>query len=992
MDFQQTTFFKLFRSGSQVLLLLFLFLTTTVFAQQNEHGFIDWQKDKQCKAWVDSVYDALTLDERIAQFFMLPAHTAAGKDYNMDSVVKLIGEGKAGGVIFFKGNPTNQAQWTNKLQEVAKVKAMVAIDGEWGLSMRLDSTMIYPRQMALGAVKNNELIYTMGKHIAQQCKRMGIHVNFAPCVDVNNNPNNPVINERSFGEDKIKVSLKGIEYMRGMQDEGVLACAKHFPGHGDTETDSHHDLPVINKSLEQLQQLELFPFKQLIKNGVGSVMAAHLHLPQLDSSGAVASSLSKKVVTELLKEQMHFNGLVFSDALNMKGVSKFFAPGTVDSMAFMAGNDILVFSQDCRKGIEKIRMAIDSGVVSEKEFEHRVKKVLGYKYKMGLNNYAPIDVTALTNDLNSFEYQQTQESLYEQAVTIVANADSLLPLNTKEKVKKVAVLSVRAKRNTSIQNFLKQWMETDEFFVENDTDTKRFQTLFDTLSQYDVVVMSIHDMSRLPAKNYAVSKQTVDFYNRLTGSTKVILTLLGNAYALSNFQDARTAVVAYDDTDPAQRAAANAIMGAIRVNGKLPVTVGKFWEGTGFAIKQPVRLQMAKSASLGIDPLDLKDLEEEIYDGLISKTMPGCQLLVAHDNKVIWNRAYGNPTYESSAKVGTTDLYDVASLTKILSTTLAIMHLVDEQKIDLTKTVKDYLHLDEKATIGNIMLRNLLLHQSGTKAYIEFYKAFKDPYDYRQFFSQSRDSVFNITVADKVFMRGDYRDSMWNIMAHYPIDPKPKYVYSDLNFYILQKIAETVSGKPLDEYVNETFYEPMGLTRIGYSPLNRFDVLRMMPTEIDTAFRKQTVTGYVHDPGAAMYGGVAGHAGIFSNAMDVAAVMQMLVNKGSYNGRQLLKPETIELFTRKISNVSRRGLGFDKPEPDDAKSNPCSENTPLSAFGHSGFTGTCTWADPDTKTVYVFLSNRVYPSAANNRLVKMNLRTKLQHIVYKAVRMHEIKD
>ena len=992
MDFKKTTFFTLLSKGKNNLLLFLLLLAQITFAQQTEHGFIEWHKDKQCRKWVDSVYDALTINERIAQFFMLPAHTAANKDFNMDTVVKLIGEGKAGGVIFFKGNPSNQAQWTNKLQQVAKVKAMVAIDGEWGLSMRLDSTMIYPRQMALGAVKNNELIYTMGKQIAQQCKRMGIHINFAPCVDVNNNPLNPIINERSFGEDKIKVSLKGIEYMRGMQDEGVLACAKHFPGHGDTETDSHHDLPVINKSLEQLEQLELFPFKQLIKNGVGSVMAAHLNLPQLDTTRAVASSLSKSIVTGLLKEKMNFEGLVFSDALNMKGVSKFFSPGTVDSMAFLAGNDILVFSQDCRKGIEKIRMAVDSGVVSEKELEQRVKKVLGYKYKMGLNNYSPVDVTALTNDLNGFEYQQTQEVLYEQTITIVANADSLLPLNTKEAVKKVAVLSIRTKKNTSFQNFLKQWMETDEFIVENDTDTKKFQTLFDTLSQYDVVIMSVHDMSRQPAKNYAVSKQTVDFYNRLTGATKVILTLFGNAYALSNFQEARTAVVAYDDTDPAQRAAANAIMGAIAVNGKLPVTAGKFLENTGFTIQNPVRLQMAKSASVGIDPLDLKELEEEIYDGLISKTMPGCQLLIAHDNKIIWNRAYGNPTYETSTKVGTTDLYDVASLTKVLSTTLAVMRLVDEQKIDLTKTVKDYLPLDVKATVGDIMLRNLLLHQSGTKAYIEFYKAFKDPYDYRQFFAANQDSVFSIPVADKVFMRNDYRDSMWHIMTHHPIDPRPKYVYSDLNFYMLQKIVEAVTGKPLNEYVNETFYEPMGLTRIGYLPLNRFDILRLMPTEIDTAFRKQTIQGFVHDPGAAMYGGVAGHAGVFSNAMDVAAIMQMLINKGKYNDKQLLKPETVELFTRKISSVSRRGLGFDKPEPDEAKSNPCSQNTPLSAFGHSGFTGTCAWADPDTKTVFVFLSNRVYPSATNNWMVKMGLRTKLQHIAYKAVRQHEIRE
>ncbi len=982
MKFKKTASLILFFAG------LFAFNAS---AQHSDDYFLDWHKDKKCRHWVDSVYDALTVDERIAQFFMLPAHTTASKDYNMDTVVKLMGEGKAGGVIFFKGVPANQARWTNKIQAVSKVKAMVAIDGEWGLSMRLDSTMIYPKQMGLGAIKDDSLIYRMGRHIAQQFKRMGIHVNFAPCVDVNNNPKNPVINDRSFGEDKTKVAQKGVQYMRGMQDEGVLACAKHFPGHGDTEVDSHHDLPIINKSWSELEKLELYPFKVLFESGVGSVMAAHLFLPQLDSSG-VAGSLSKIVTTDLLKGKMNYDGLVFSDALNMKGVSKFYSPGTVDSMAFIAGNDILVFSQDCRKGTEKIRAALENGTISEKEMEQRVKKVLAYKYKLGVHQFTPIDPIALTNDLNTFVYQQTQEALYEQAVTIVANADSLLPLKSKEPVKRIAVLSIKTKRNTSFQNFLKQWMETDEFIVENDSDTKKFNALFDTLMQYDVVVVGLHDLGRWAQKNYNITKPTIDFVNRLSGSTKVVLTVFGNAYALANFQDVRTAVVAYDDTDPAQRAAANAIMGAIPVSGRLPVTVGKFKAGTGFQIEKPYRLQFAKPATVGIDPLDLKDLEEEIYDGLVSRAMPGCQLLVAHDNRIIWNRPYGNPTYESSKKVSTTDLYDLASLTKILATTLAVMKLHDEQKIDLTKTVKDYLELDARATIGDIALRNLLLHQSGTKSHIEFFKRLSDPYDFRQFFAPEQSEKFSVPVADKLFMRSDYKDSMWHILSHYPIDPKPKYVYSDINFYILQRIVEGITGKPLDVYVSETFYEPMGLTRIGYQPLNRFDFLRIIPTEIDTAFRKQTIQGFVHDPGAAMMGGVAGHAGLFSNAMDVAAIMQMLLNKGNYNGRQFFKPETVSLFTKKLSLISRRALGFDKPDADDPKANPCSLNTPPSAFGHTGFTGTGAWVDPDTKTIFVFLSNRIYPSSGNTRLIKMNLRPRLQHIVYKAVRLHEIRE
>lgn len=967
----------------------FLCLIPNLLPAQEDY-FSHWNTNKACKHWVDSVYEQLTLDERIAQCFMLPAYTA-GKDYNMDTVLRLIGEGKAGGVIFFKGNPTAQVNWTNKIQEAAKVKIMVAIDGEWGLSMRIDSTIVYPKQMALGALAHNELIFEMGKQIGKQCKRMGIHVNFAPSVDVNNNPKNPVINDRSFGENKYKVTDKAIQYMRGMQSQGILACAKHFPGHGDTETDSHYDLPVINKSLQQLEETELFPFRKIFKEHVGSVMVAHLYLPQLDTSSRIAGTLSPKITTELLRNQMGYEGLVFSDALNMKGVSKYFQPGVVDSLAFIAGNDVLVFSENCVQGISKIRAAIDSGFVKEQELENRVKRILSYKYLLGLHTFTPINSEGLANDLNDFNYANTQEKLFEQAVTIAANSDSLIPLNTKEHLKRIATVGIKTTKPSTFQNILRQWLEVDEFTVENDTHTNRYQTLFDTLAPYDAVVISLHGLGRLPSKNYNVSQQTVAFVNKLAATTKVILIIPGNAYLLGSFPNIRTAIVAYDENDAAQRAAANALMGAIPVSGTLPVTVGNFTAGTGFKIEKPVRLQFSVPAAAGIDPLDLQPIGDEILDALIAHAMPGCQLVVTHENKIILNRAYGNPTYESSQKVSTTDLFDVASLTKILSTTLAIMKLYDEGKIDLTKSVNEYLDLPADATIKNIMIRNLLLHQSGLKPFIKFHDAFKDAYDFHLVFKEVKDSIFSIPVAENLFMRADYKDSMWHQIIHAPVSTKPSYVYSDLNFYILQKLVEKISGMPLQDYVQKTFYEPMALSRIGYLPLNRFDILRLIPTEIDTSFRKQVIHGFVHDPGAAMMGGVAGHAGVFSNAMDVAAVMQMLINKGSHNNVHFLKPSTVALFTKKLGTNSRRALGFDKPEGDENKPSPCSENTPLSAFGHSGFTGTCTWADPDTKTVFVFLSNRVYPAASNNKLVKMNLRTKLQHIVYKAIRNHEIR-
>lgn len=959
------------------LLFCFLFLSS----KSQNPDFRNWNKDAACVHWVDSVYRQLTLEEKIGQFFMVAAYTE-GKNYNMDSVLALVKTGRAGGVIFFKGLPVPQAEWTNKLQDSAKVQAMIALDAEWGLAMRLDSTIQFPHQLTLGAVEDNHLIYEMGREIGRQCKRLGVQVNFAPVIDINNNPANPVINDRSFGEDKFKVALKGLEYADGMQDEGVLACAKHFPGHGDVNTDSHFDLPLITKSATAFDSLEFYPFKILFNNGVGSAMVAHLNVPALDTTGTPAS-LSYSIATKYLQDTLGFNGLVFSDALNMKGVAKYYQPGTVDSMAFMAGCDVLVFSEDVNKGIEKIKALVDSQCISLNEFEMRVKKVLAYKYKLGLYQAQHVNIENLMADLNNIAGQQLRQKLFEQAITLAANHDNRLPFKDWD-YPKTASLSIGSNGVSVFQNQIANFAEFDFFNQPSTQNETEFSRLFDTLGTYDMIVVDLHDMVRAAARNYNITKQEQIFIENLSKKTKVVLCVFGNPYSLKFFETVPWVLQAYEDNDATNRAAANALFGAEKISGKLPVTASaKFIAGKGFVSDTVYRLKLAAPEEAGINSSALQPLNTIILSGIERKAFPGCQLLVAKDGKVIWNKCYGTKVYETNEPVTPTDLYDLASITKVAATTLAVMKLYEQKKISLNNTVDDYLDLPQNSSIRNLKLRDVLTHQAGLKAFFAFYENTLDSFN--NYYRKVPDVRFNVPVADSLFIRNDYPDTIWSIIALSKLGEHPKYVYSDNDFYILQKIVEKITGKPLDEFVNETFYRPMGLTRIGYKPLQKFSRSRILPTEDDSVFRNQLVRGYVHDPGAAMYGGVAGHAGVFSNAFDLAALFQMLLNGGVYNGKTFLSATTIYKFTARQSKISRRGFGFDKPEPDINKPSPCYDGTPLSVFGHTGFTGTCVWSDPENNLTYIFLSNRVYPNAHNNLLVKMNIRTDLQEVIYKAL-------
>ncbi len=947
-----------------------------------------YQSKLTATQWTDSVFKSLSEDEKIAQLMVIRAHSNLESDH-VAKVVNDIKKYNVGALCFFQGGPIRQANLTNYYQSIAKTPLMVTIDGEWGLGMRLDSVTKFPYQLTLGALNSEDLIYKMGIAVGEQCKRIGVHVNYAPVVDINNNPNNPVIGYRSFGEDKDKVSRYGVAYMKGMQDAGIMACAKHFPGHGDVDVDSHYDLPVINKSMDQLNEMELVPFKAIFDAGVGSVMIAHLYIPSIDNTANKATSISKNNVTDLLRNTLHYNGLTFTDALEMKGVAKFFPGGTISVEAIIAGNDMLCLPASVPESIEAIKKAIADKRISWNDINEKVKKVLLSKYQLGLNKTQWIDTNNLVEDLNA----KTDAIRYEVAkngITVLAQAGRTASRNDYAQVplteaqKKVAYIGIGLTEMNDFGKRMKKDFDADVYKLSyKDGQSKADEILKDVKKdgKYDAIIIGVHNYSLRPSDNFGISSVAINLFKELN-FIKTITMTFGNVLATKNFCDAKTLVACYQDDDITQQAAADLLEGKIFSMGKLPVTVCDFKFGDGFVHSGIKSKESVKEKLQVIDSIAL--------DGIAKKAFPGCVILAAHKGEIIYHKAFGNYEFGQSPPMSTESIFDLASVTKVSATTISIMKLYEEGKIKLDGKLKDYLPWVKGSNKADLEIDDILLHQAGLVPFIVFYKETIDTntgIPYSSIYSSSPRKGYGVRVAERIYMRDDWQDTMINRILKSPVSSKNKYVYSDNDFILLGKVVEQISGMPLDQYVQKTFYNKIGMYSTGFCPRNKFGLECLVPTETETHFRNQTMQGDVHDEGASMFGGVAGHAGLFSNAYDLSMLYQMLLNGGTINGERYLKPETIKLFTDYHSKISRRGYGFDKPEKDNDKRDgpyPSALASPK-AFGHTGFTGTCVWVDPEYDLVYVFLSNRVYPTRDNPRLSRMNIRGKIQDALIKAV-------
>ncbi len=960
-------------------------------------NFIAFSQSKQEKAkrWADSVMQTLNKDQRIAQLMIIRAHSNLGADH-IKKVTEQIQKYNVGGLCFFQGGPVRQAKLTNYYQSIAQTPLLITIDAEWGLGMRLDSVVSLPRQLMLGAAQDAAFAYQYGRIIGEQCKRMGIQVNFAPVVDVNNNPNNPVINDRSFGEDRYKVALFGVQCMKGMQDVGVMACAKHFPGHGDTETDSHLDLPVINKTREQLDSLELYPFRELFHNGVASVMIGHLYIPAIDNTKNVATSLSYNNVTKLLREELQYKGLTFTDALEMQGVKKFFPDGQASAQSLIAGNDLLCLPADIPVAIQKIKKAIKKKTLNWDDINSRVQRVLMAKYLYGLGEWKPVDTNNLVNDLNA-ETEVFKKSIAEKTITLLKNDNGLLPLSSAAlsfmskatgTEKKIAYIAIGITAGNVITKKMKDELKADVFFFSYKSDAGRILSLVELIKHnYSHVVIGVHAYNRRPQNNFGLSIPSVQLVNRLLELPKSVLLAYGNPYAMKNFCSAKNSLVCYEDDIFTQAAAYDILVGKLFPQGKLPVTVCdelKFGTGLEYAEMKSAILPIEKT-----DETKFTLVDSIAADAIEKKAAPGCVVLAVKDGKIVFEKAYGYYTYEQAEPMTLESVFDMASVTKICATTLSVMKLYEEGKLDLQQKLGYYLPWVNGSNKQELIIHDILLHQAGLKSYIPFFKETMDTVSgvpFQKLYTNGPAEDFNIRVADNFYMRKDWLDTMKQRILQSEMTPFGKYVYSDNDFIFLGRIVEQITGMTLDQYVRKTFYEPLNFHATGFLPLQHLPINRIVPTEREAMFRRQLLRGDVHDPGAAMFGGIAGHAGLFSTAYELAVLMQMLNNGGTIGNKTFFKPETVQLFTAYGSANSRRGLGFDKPEKDNLTRKdpyPALSVSPAT-FGHTGYTGTAVWADPENKIVFVFLSNRVHPDGGNNgKLLSLNVRGKIQDALYK---------
>ncbi len=942
--------------------------------------------------WVDSIFNTLTLDQKIGQLFIADAYSNK-EEINVNKITLLINKYNIGGLIFFQGECYKQAELTNKYQTISKIPLLITMDAEWGLGMRLSNGVSFPKQITLGAIEDNQLLYKMGSEMAKHCKRMGIQLNFCPVVDINSNANNPIIGNRSFGENAELVSIKSSALTRGLQDNGVMACGKHFPGHGDTYQDSHKYLPRVNYTEKEMKTVGLTPFRQIIRDSIKSMLIGHLQLPFYDTKPA---TLSSKVVKDLLQNELQYKGLIITDALNMGGVrNKQKKPaGEIELQALEAGNDVLLYSENIPEAVEAIKKAIETNRIKLEEIDYKTKKILQAKYWTGLNKLEIIESQALFEDLHDKNTIDSKQELFDNAITVVKDSTHAIPLDNTHTAKQLCI-HIDAPLNNAFGQIIKKNSHFIQYATTEKNNASFFEEMLNMADSCEQIIVSLHNFTNKPNEKYGASTESIQFIKKLSQKHPIILCVFGNPYVLKYFPSASTIVVGYEDEPEAYRAVAKILYGESLAVGKLPVSIAPFFKlGEGIS-SNPYgeTFHFLQKKDLLTNPEETNNkLNKLIKNAINEHVFPGCQLVVVRKGKEIINSCFGNLTYENNEPVNKNTIYDVASVTKVAATLQCIMQLYDQQKISLDKKISQYLPELKGTNKENITVQSLLFHESGLQAYLPLWEKTTSRGLLKPFFyNKTKNEEFSLQITPNIFAKPILKDSVWKWIIKSPLhnkkssDSKYEYLYSDLGLIILAKIIEKTSGEKLDELAAKTIYQPLKLPLTCFNPLSSQDFRQIAPTENDLLFRKVQLKGTVQDQNAALLGGVSGHAGLFSTASDLAKIMFMNLSLGKYKTKQVLSKETILYFSQTISKKSHRALGWDKL-PEDGDSNYISSFVSKKSFGHSGYTGTLVWVDPSKDLVFVFCSNRVYPNANNNKINQMQIRKKIMDIVYQGLK------
>jgi beta-glucosidase-like glycosyl hydrolase/CubicO group peptidase (beta-lactamase class C family) len=932
------------------LLLLLIFCSN--LSAKNQPNLYKNTDEQAMQHWVDSIFKTMTTDEKIGQLFMIVADP---KPSAQKKVLSYIKDQKIGGILFASGELTDEAESINLYQQNSRIPLFISADAEWGLSMRLKDTPRFPKNMMLGAIQSNRWLQLYGEEKGRECRELGIQINFAPVLDVNNNPDNPVIGLRSYGENAHNVTEKALAFSAGVENQGVISVGKHFPGHGDTSLDSHLTLPQITGDHRRLESVELYPFKKYISSGYSGIMTGHLSVPALDKKSKLPTSLSRFIVTDLLTGELGFHGLKFTDGLQMKGVKG--GKQSVCVASLLAGNDVLLGPDKPIDEFAAVKKAVVNGDISMKSIEEKCRKILAYKYITGLNHKTRIQTSGLRDRINTDYSDWLAQKLNEEAITVLKNSKSSIPLRKLQR--KIAVVSLGATAQTAFQTTLQLYNAFDLFQAEIADSS---DVLLEQLKQYDAVILAVHS-EKMNADTLA---------KKIAEQQETHLCFFITPYLLKNYKSsissAKSVVLGYENTPYSQKAAAEVLMGGLSAKGKLPVSIANIYDRGDGLMTEKARLSYQHPMEVGMSAPKLDKIASIVQEGIAKQAFPGCQVLVAKNGVVVYNQSFGYFDYNKNHPVQNTDIYDLASVTKATATLSAVMKLVDEKKVKLHDPLSKYIPELKHTNKDKITVENALFHETGLPAFIPFYKTMK----YQV--SPVSQPGFQRQVAENFYISTDFDQQILQEIAQAKLNKTAGYLYSDLNFMLLGIMVENVSNQPLNRFVEHNYFSSLGSFSTRYWPLEKFYPSQIAPTEKDETLRKQLLVGYPHDEAAAFMGGVSGNAGLFSNANDLAKLLQMYLNHGEYGDEKYVSASTAKLFTETKSASGRRFLGFDT-------SSKFGKNT----YGHTGYTGTCFWIDPDNQLIYIFLSNRVYPSRDHNALSELSIRARIQEVIYEAM-------
>ena len=932
------------------------------------------------KSWAESTLDKLTLREKIAQM-MVYRMNMHYLNYNSDEwkeIENLISSDGIGILHIWFGETGSALTMLNKIQRESKIPILVEADIESGLGRRYPGAVTLPPMMAIAATGNSKFAYEAGRISAEESRGVGIHFNLAPVVDVNNNPKNPIINTRSFGEHPDSVIKYSREFIKGLHEHGMLTTAKHFPGHGDTETDSHSSLAQIPSDSARLWQIELPPFKNAIESGVDAIMVAHVNSPEYQIHSEDPATLSKFWIQDVLRSKMKFDGVIITDAMDMGGIVKKYSDSYALIETIKAGSDIIIQNNQMKKSIDLVEKAVKNGIISEQRINASTLKVLKMKERLGLHKNKIISMDDTHISVGKKSNFDLASEIGNRSITLVKNNDNILPLEPKSN-DTFYIVDLYDGANNHNESIVTKSLR------ENGYKVRSFQ-----IDKSDSLIVANHILDQIPSdglvllnayanpvewkENIFLPSVEADFINRLIKKcSTVIITSFGSPYLIQDFPEAPVYICAYKGSSVMQKAFLNALMGESDINGILPVTIpGIAKRGSGINLKS---IKWEKKEQSWIPGKEIKrirpneisvnvdETKQMLLEAVADSAFPGGVILAAKNGDIFLHKAFGYHTYSKKKPVMRGNIYDLASITKVVATTSALMKLVDEKKLSLDDKVITYLpefigkqkmFFDQKS---KVTIRHLITHTSGLPPFKKYF-------------------LMDGNIQTKI-------DSIMNTEPEIPLNQK--MIYSDIGLIVLGKIIESVSQSSLDEYVDSVVFKPLGMKTTFYNPPIE-KIKRIIPTEYSSLYG-ETIIGYVHDENAKSIGGIAGHAGLFSTASDLSIFSQMMLNGGIYGWKRIFKSQSVTNFTKRANTIegSSRALGWDTP------SGQSSGGVYLSgsSFGHTGFTGTSLWIDPENQIFVILLTNAVHPNRNYKNPNYFDWRQKIHSSVYEELGFSE---